>query len=167
MTGSGRWAGVIWRKIRFYCNRAIVKQLIKEMPCHFGCQGSVQRRLIKEDQSAKEAIVPHHKKDRARRQTLTNSAATRIPVMAPHRFARRSKPGAGQRILTPCRGGSNSSHHPPMPPNRNITTTINRISSRSPMIVPPLGEKWGDFETYPFPFARCHNFTRSLSSPLP
>src|SRR5450631_4288069 len=42
-----------------------------------------------------------------------------------------------------------------MPPNRNITTTINRISSRSPMIVPPLGEKQGDFEpkTYPFPFA--------------
>jgi hypothetical protein len=25
---SRRWAGVIWRKIRFYCNGAIVKQLL-------------------------------------------------------------------------------------------------------------------------------------------
>ena len=64
MIGPRRWAGVIWRKIRFYCNGAIVKQLTK-VPCHFGCQGRIQRRLIKENQCAKENIVPRTKKDRA------------------------------------------------------------------------------------------------------
>ena len=90
MIWLGRRAGVILRKLRFYCDGAIVKQLTKA-PCHFGCQGRIQRRLIKEDQSAKEAIIPHLKKDRARRQTLISSVATRIPVIAPHRLARGSK----------------------------------------------------------------------------